>query len=137
MQDTYLVFLTDRIRQEWESPNLDKTLRNITEDASIHAAQILGWHPTITCIWRAQGEDQALGGTGIHYYWRAIDLRTKDVSQPQVDALVAYVNGRYVYDATRPQKVVAYGKPHGSGPHLHLQVCAGNKTGMRPTPREV
>lgn len=133
-QDTYLVFLTDRIKKEWESDKLNPVLRHIAVDASIFAGEILRWHPTITCIWRTQGEDQALGGTGIHYYWRAIDLRTKDQEQANIDALIAYVNGRYVYDPARPKKVVAYGKPHGSGPHIHLQVCPS--TCARETVRE-
>ncbi len=84
------------------------------------------WPPAdleLTSIHRTNEENQAAGAeTEIHVAgppFRAIDLRA---TQEAAEAIAARVNARWEYDPTRPTMVVAYAKPHGTGPHCHLQV---------------
>jgi hypothetical protein len=135
MADEFITFKDDRIKREWESGKLDPTVQAIVRDASEFAGTLLQWPLTLTSIWRSQGEEKQLGGTSIHCFWRAVDIRTRDQDPAVVACLVAYLNGKYIYDATRPTKVVAYNKPHGTGPHCHIQSFP-NRTTLRPTPRE-
>ncbi len=98
------------------------------------------WTPTdmlIGDIHRSKEENDAAGAkTPIHVVgppYRAIDVRVLNLGrdpQAAADALGARINARYVYDPTRPEMVVAYTVPHGTGPHLHLQV--NPRTDFRP-----
>ena len=91
------------------------------------------WPPAdllIGNIHRTAAEEAAAGGvSGIHVAgppFRAIDVRVTNLpGDPQVaaDAVGALVNRRYVYDPARPGKLVAFTQKHGTGPHVHLQVC--------------
>jgi hypothetical protein len=83
-------------------------------------------------IHRTEEEELAANGkSGIHMTgppYRAIDVKVHNLlgsGQEWADTLGAKVNARYIYDPARPAMVVAYTAPHGTGPHLHLQVCAG------------
>lgn len=126
-------FKTERQRDEWNSGNLARFCRFVFNDAALFAFDHLGWSFLITEIYRTPFEDQALDGTGVHPAWRAIDVRTRDQKLIDIDRIVAYVNGRYVYDPRRPAMVCAYARPHGTGPHLHLQTHPGST--FRSTPR--
>lgn len=122
-------FLTPRLEQEWSDARLSKTLRAVVADAEV-VARLLGWPEfTTTCIYRSPVEDKAIGGSGIHSEWRAIDIRTRGIAPEIVKLLTSRVNLRWIYDDDRPHMTVAYSEPHGTGPHLHLQVHA--KTRMR------
>jgi len=135
MADEFILFKDDRIKREWESGRLDPVVKFIVTEASEFAAAFLQWPLTLACIWRTQGEDQKLKGTGVHPAYRAIDIRTRDQDPAVVACLVSYLNGKYIYDPSRPTKVVAYSKPHGTGPHCHIQSFP-NRTTLRMTPRE-
>ena len=85
----------------------------------------------VTCIHRSYAEDDAIGGSGIHAVgppYRAIDVRIgnldADPTQAQVKAeeVASTLNNRWAYDPGRLNLMVAVAKPHGTGPHLHLQV---------------
>ncbi len=100
------------------------------------------WPPTdliVGDIHRTEAENQAAEAkTPIHVVgppYRAIDVRVINLENPQAsaDAIGARINARYVYDLSRPTMVVAYTVPHGTGPHVHLQVC--DKTDFRPAER--
>jgi hypothetical protein len=114
-------FASERQEKEWASPTLNPLLRRIvTKYASIAAS--LGWNWTITSVWRSRAEDAELEGTGIHCESRAADIRTKDAPPGAQADVVAQINNEWEYDPARPNLLVAYDKPHGDGPHLHLQV---------------
>lgn len=119
--DEPITFVDQRTMDEWESRQLSEMTRLIVLDGARFASEFLGWIFRITSIYRSREEEQELGGTGIHNSWRAVDIRTKDRPQSDVDHIVAYLNGRYVYDPNRLTKPIAYGREHGSGPHLHIQ----------------
>lgn len=90
----------------------------------------------ITSLNRTHMHDKVLGGSGVHAVgppWRAVDIsiRTLDpnIANAQIEAerLTVVVNDIWVYDSTRPHLKVAIANPHGTGPHIHLQVHPNTK----------
>lgn len=114
------------ILAEWGNihPTLDKvfwTLLNLWPASSLR----------ITSLNRSRQRDRQLGGSGVHAAgppWRAVDIgiRVLDTvrggAQTEAERLADLVNSMWVYDPTRPHLPVCYAKPHGDGPHIHLQV---------------
>lgn len=127
-----------RIRAELdELPARNPILADVLADAILIAAR-LGWRLVITSVYRNRREDIAVGGTGrgVHTLWRAVDIRTRDVRARLVADLKMQLDARWIYDPTRLDPTtgqstypLAYAKPHGTGPHLHLQVHP--RTGRR------
>ena len=81
----------------------------------------------ITCIYRTPEEDKKLHASGVHATipHRAIDVRITTLPgdyQLLANKISNDLNARWSYDFTRPRLKVAYTKPHGTGPHIHLQV---------------
>lgn len=113
-----------RIAQEWVSPRLKPLLREIVIEAARYASQRWAWVFFFTCIFRSFAEDIALEGHGVHPAWRAVDVRTFDQKPDAVADVVEWVNAQWIYDPARPALVVAYAKPHGTGPHIHFQVSS-------------
>jgi hypothetical protein len=94
----------------------------------------------VTCIHRTAEEEAAAGGkSGVHVGlppYRAIDVRVKNLTgnaQAAAEALGAKVNERYAYDPSRPSKLCAFTAPHGTGPHIHLQVHANTTRRIDPS----
>lgn len=120
-----------RIRAELdELPARNPILADVLADAILIAAR-LGWRLVITSVYRNRREDIAVGGTGrgVHTLWRAVDIRTRDVRARLVADLKRSLDERWVYDPMRIDPVtgestypLCYVKPHGTGPHFHLQV---------------
>lgn len=108
-------------RQFFEWRNADSLLLVVMRDV-VSFWEPMGMVMVVTSIWRTSSEDQKLGGSGVHCSspHRAIDLDGLD--QEGLDEVAEKVNAKWVYDPARPQKVVAYSKPHGTGRHLHIQV---------------
>ena len=119
-----MLFDSPRIEAEWKSEKLFSMTRAILEDGQAYALERWAWPFYLTCIWRSVTEDMQLEGSGIHPAWRAVDVRDRDQAPDAVADVTAYLNGKYEYDVTRPRLVVCYSKPHGSGPHLHVQAHA-------------
>jgi len=74
---------------------------------------------------RSRREDQKLKASGIHSAgppWRALDIGGHEFDQAHLDAMAEYVNTHWKYDKNRPHLKCAISKPHGTGPHIHLQV---------------
>jgi hypothetical protein len=109
-------------RQLSEFTDLTHTLQMILLDV---AAVWPGGPMEVTSIYRTAEEEMAANGkTGIHCAgppYRAIDFRITGIGQVATDEVSAKINAKWQYDPARPQMVVAYSAPHGSGPHLHLQ----------------
>lgn len=80
----------------------------------------------ITSIWRTVAENTAAGAkTLIHTVgppYRAVDVGDRPLTAVELIVALATVNKRWIYDPTRPNIPVAYGQPHGTGPHIHFQV---------------
>ena len=85
---------------------------------------------TITSIYRTPAEDAALSGSGIHSTTphRALDFRIRNLSPStpvmwrRARSLAHPINSRWQYDPSRPHLKVLLIRPHGTGPHAHLQV---------------
>lgn len=122
-------FKTPEQERQFHGGKVDPLLLRIISEAVLFAFKTFRWAFVITEVWRSWEADKALGGSGVHPSWRAIDIRTGGVSKDFVDAVVTWVNARWVYDPFRPWLKVAYAKPHGTGPHIHFQVHS--RTRMR------
>ena len=118
-----LKFKSSEVRKQWEtSPKRPAVLVDVVEDFASFVYDEFEWEPVMTSFLRSAYEDRALGGSGVHVRAGAADFRTLDVPKEEVAAAVTYINGRWQYDPSRPSLPVAYAKPHGNGPHLHLQI---------------
>lgn len=91
--------------------NVDKKLQEICEDLCNHSSVAC----TITSAYRP-------GDPGVHgtQPLRGLDLRCKIASIGK--ATCDYINSRWQYDPSRPDKVVAMYHNVGQGDHIHLQV---------------
>ena len=117
-----ITFNSLEMEQDFYSNRVNSLLRRIVLDAAEYAMNRLGWILHGTSCLRTDEEDRALGGSGVHADGRGFDVRTRGVPPKNVEALVKYVNDRWVYDPQRPTMVVLYAKPHGTGPHGNFQV---------------
>ena len=115
-------FLKERQEREWNDARLSRRVKEIVEEAAAYAAETWNWNFTITSIFRTPAEDAALNASGIHVDWRAVDVRTRGMSQEAIRDVTRFINRRWVYDPTRPHLKVCFSEPHGTGPHGHFQV---------------
>ena len=89
----------------------------------------------ITSIYRSPEQDRIIKGQteaaykrGIHTVgppYRALDISVLTIGpgwQRAVEKISDKLNEMWQYDYERTEKVVCYAKPHGTGPHIHLQV---------------
>ena len=119
-----LRFATKRQEREWLSGQLDARLVSIVTRGAEVSLERFAWLWTVTSIWRTGAEDAKLKGSGLHTLWRAIDIRTNDAPAGALAVIGNGINNGWVYDPARPKLKVAVWKPHGTGPHLHLQVSS-------------
>ena len=114
-----------RTRLWKELTNLDPRLRAVFEDFLFFLWQ--GDELEVTSIYRTPSEDRDLKASGIHV---TVPHRSMDIRVVNWDSAQEYadkVNARWEYDSRRPHLKVALGAPHGTGPHIHLQVHPGTK----------
>lgn len=80
----------------------------------------------ITCIYRTEAEEAAAGGrSGVHTIrapYRAVDIGAREFTPAQIATAAAAINARWRYDPDRPEMLVCFAAPHGTGPHFHCQV---------------
>lgn len=132
-----VTFASIRLEKEYEELQLKRPeLRVMVDEFADKATDDFGWVPCITSIWRSPAEQAEVdrnsavmgrpkGSTSPHSVWQAVDFRTRGVRQAIVDGMVKWAQERWEYNPADPSKPVAYAKPHGDGPHLHLQVKPG------------
>lgn len=119
-----MIFASLRQQTEFIDMRVPNLLREIVLDCATVALDKCKWNFRITSCFRTQEENADAGGkTLIHCLWRAIDVGAADVEQEWIDFITDYANTKWVYDPSRPKIPVCYSAPHGSGPHLHFQVC--------------
>jgi hypothetical protein len=110
-----------------EIPNMDHNLQDVLKDVFV------AWpcHSiTLTCIHRTREEDIAVNGNGVHntFPHRAVDVGIRNLGANRVEfwrrarSVATAINRKWSYDFHRPNLKVAVCIPHGTGPHLHLQV---------------
>ena len=124
-----ILFASARLLREWSS--CDPLLQEVTLWMVEHAWDPVQMGPIrITSIYRTKDENQAAGGkTEVHCQrpHRALDVGGAGLTQETIKLTGFAVNSEYQYDSERPSKVVAYSEPHGTGPHLHLQIHPNTK----------
>lgn len=80
----------------------------------------------VTSIHRTLEENASAGAkTTVHCTspHRAMDIRIKNsMQQDKADDIADWLNSVFSYDPDRPELKVCISKPHGTGPHIHLQV---------------
>jgi len=81
---------------------------------------------TITAAVSTLAEDKELGRTSdTHRTCRAFDVRTRDIPDAVIAELCSYFRKKYDKKLGAVQKnqanLIVY-KPHGTGPHLHVQL---------------
>lgn len=118
-------------RQFRESGSLHPQLAKVVE----YAAQV--WpndvpYMEITSIHRTKGENELAGAkTQMHVVgppFRSVDLRVWNlgtlghVMKDRMVDICMMINYKFSYDPSRPRLKVAFCRPHGTGPHIHLQV---------------
>ena len=117
-----IYYLTPRILSE--STQLSPQLRELVDGLHL-LAKALGWPKiVVTSIYRTVEENRKAKAKSLVHVTkphRAMDVRTYDVPPKVVYDVTDELNRLYVYDPARPQLPVAISRPHGSGPHLHLQ----------------
>lgn len=88
---------------------------------------------TITETWTTAIEDHKLNRTSAtHREGRAVDIRTKDLPTDLVEAFQIYFNTLYekrLGAQTQSGANLIHFKPHGTGPHFHIQI----RRGVSPT----
>lgn len=118
-----LYYQTQRLSVE--SLSLAPQLREVVALVKV-VAGALGWEKiVVTSIFRTLEENRKAKAKSLVHVTRphrAMDLRTYDVSPKTVAAVTDEVNRVFVYDPNRPGFPVAISRPHGNGPHIHLQV---------------
>lgn len=119
-----ILFASPRLLREFS--DLDGRLYTIFFELAERFWPAPGQPCRVVCIHRTPEEERAAGGqTGIHTQGpphRAIDVGGANLTQAQIDLACRAINLRWEYDSERPTKQVAFGVPHGTGPHIHLQV---------------
>jgi len=82
----------------------------------------------VTSVHRSKEQNDLAGAKSLIHVvgppYRAMDISLRGLTggQEKAEAICELLNDLWVYDYTRPTKPVAYAKPHGTGPHIHLQV---------------
>ena len=109
---------TDKTKPEfWK---MWKVLQYAVMDMALYTKLEFDEQIVITSIFRDIVEGRKLS---VHNFWRGIDIRSRNFTKPQIDAILDYVNKRWVYDPSRPiLKVIQYHCVAGSAWHFHVQV---------------
>lgn len=85
---------------------------------------------TLTETATSKQQDDALNRVSAsHREGRAFDVRVKDLPDSLIAQMCAYFRKKYpklgaISKATRTKELIVY-RPHGSGPHLHVQIQKG------------
>lgn len=137
-----LTFASLRREQEYgQLPQRNPQLKRVLDGAADYAFAEWGWILCIGDILRTRAESietdarsTAPGGLGMgrpagsispHCVWAAADIvRIHLVPREHVDALVEWINATWIYRPGDKRHVVADARPHGTGPHIHIQVCS-------------
>jgi hypothetical protein len=125
-------FVSGDLEVQWDSGEghgvkIHPVLIELAGDFCRYAFTAHGWIPEVTSIVRSKEDDAALGGTAIHTLGRALDIRTRSIPPQIIVDCKAYIDKHWRYDKMRPKMSTCITKPHGSGPHVHLQVHANTE----------
>lgn len=118
-----LKFRHDSDRTLWQARKFHKALYDVVDHVLSLAARYAIAELEVTSGYRTPEDDARLGGSGVHVAKRALDIATRKLDPKVVAEIDAHLDAAWSYDSRRPKLPVSYCAPHGSGPHMHLQVC--------------
>jgi hypothetical protein len=121
-----LLFKTPRIRDEYaQLPQKNERLFELVVDLAQHVQDTYKLDLTLTSIYRTADEQAALYAQSLHKVlksdhmtFEAVDLRSLVFTKAEIDALVAYINGKWKNADGRP--VALYHTVVGNAPHFHI-----------------
>ncbi len=122
--NTLLLFESTTIAKEWEDERLPKPLKFIVVSFVGYRFMKSGKLSRITSIFRDYEEELKLGRTGVHAFYRAVDIGASEDSDQEIKDYTDYVNSTLSRGDSHP---VCYSDPHGTGRHYHIQVGAAVK----------
>jgi hypothetical protein len=105
--------------------DMHKMARTIATDMDAYTQKQWGIELMVTATVSTSAEDKLLERVSdTHRSRRAFDVRTSNLEEDQIADLMEYTNLRYgkygAIASALPKLIVS--KPHGSGPHLHIQL---------------
>lgn len=123
-----LKFKTDQERDEWvqmgfKNPRLVDAIIDLADTMQL----MFGKDITLTEVFRTPDEQTALYkdeaqkvAKSPHSFWKAVDIRSRDLTQHQIDFAVQYLNTKYKNASGRP--VAIFHKIAGGADHIHVQL---------------
>ena len=106
-------------------PDMHKAAQGIAIDAADFLMKAYGVEMMITATVSTLAEDKALGRlSDTHRTRRAFDVRTSNMEEDQIGELIIYLNRKYgkLGAIASALPILVVNKPHGTGPHLHIQL---------------
>lgn len=125
-----LITLSKKCLEEWGDldPNLRQIFLNLWTHWPTAALRITSIHRSMEQDRKIKGQTKKEYRRGIHTVgppYRALDVGARELGASmgtEMIRLANLINDQWEYDPARPAMVVCYVRPHGTGPHFHLQV---------------
>ena len=106
-----LYFKEYKMREEFDLT--DRSLQKIVNTISVIIDVLFEAKTTITSVFRDDPDS-------VHYYYRAVDIRSRELTSRQCQKLVTVVNTIFPYGKGRFETMLHHDA--GSGWHFHVQV---------------
>lgn len=124
-----MIYKITRIAEEYDKLlTVNPKLHKLIDILDCFAQMELGKELTVTCIFRTKEENDALYAatppsqrppTSPHCFFHAVDLRSSDFTDLQINRIVAFAN-QFTYEGGA-RKVALYHEISGNVKHLHIQ----------------
>ncbi len=114
-------FETSIQENQWHNGELDERLKGYVTIICYYSWIEFNKRLIINSVYRTPEHDKKIGGSGIHCYWRAVDILTHNLTENQITKIVDMANIYFHYDSADKHLVAKYGdKRHKK--HIHYQV---------------
>lgn len=97
----------------------DPRIRFVVHAVASYTWLMFGKATVVTCVYRP--------GSGVHAFNCGVDLRTKQLTRAEGDAILAEFNSHIEYDPRRPNLKVLHDERAATEEHIHVQVWPGSK----------
>jgi len=116
----WLVFASERVREEWHSGKLPPIVVRVVEEISDTRWKELDVTTVITSIWRSRAEEKAAGAKHlVHFDYRGVDLAADPFSRPSEDRIRDSINLRFPTGIATMPRVAPL--DHKGKLHYHAQ----------------
>lgn len=123
-----LKFASNNERDEWLQLGVkNEKLRELVIDLEETLRLMYGKDVVLTSVFRRQDEQDALYkdeekkvAKSPHSYWKAVDIRSRHLTQSEIDFVVSYLNTKYKNANGKP--VAIYHSLKSGAPHVHIQL---------------